>query len=69
MQTLRRKITPTCGEHGLPSTAPADVSNRSIDSSVFRIEFERWERRNIGRCRLMMGWNRRGPGEAGIWRQ
>jgi len=55
--------------HGLHSTAPADVSDRSIDGSVFRIEFERRERRNVSRCRLMMWWNRRGPGEASIWRQ
>src|SRR5882762_10662101 len=62
---------PSCGEHGLPSTAPADVSDRSIDGSLFRGRLDHgvWERGNVSRCWLMMRRNRRGPSEAGIRRQ
>ena len=53
------------------STAAADVSDGSINLFFFRGRFEHgvWKRRNIGRCGLMMGWNRRAPGKASIGRQ
>ena len=53
---------------GLHSTTSADVSDRSIHGSVFRVKFEHRarKRRNVGRCWLMVGWKRCGPGEARI---
>ena len=57
-----------CGFH---STAPADISDGTIDGSVFRGRLEHgvWKRRNIRRRRLVMGRKRCSPGKARIRRQ